>query len=85
MLDELNQGTLTKGEMLSTVDLLVLTTLDQLLLTLKAFFYKTSYPNSVVNRTEHSLQFVIPGLTLITENNFFSSSKIILALDKMTR
>jgi hypothetical protein len=42
---------------LSTVDLLVLTSLDWLLLTMQTlftFFYKTSYLNEEVNGTEQS-------------------------------
>jgi hypothetical protein len=42
---------------ISTVDLLVLTSLDKLLFTQKIllfFFYKTSYSNKEVNRTEPS-------------------------------
>ena len=46
---------------LSAVDLLVLTSLDQLLLILaNAFFYKTSCLNEEVNRTEPSPSVSVP-------------------------
>ncbi len=46
---------------LSTVDLLILSGLDQLLFILKTLFtfYKTSVPNEGVNRTETSLSFSV--------------------------
>jgi hypothetical protein len=46
--------------MLSTVDLLVPTSLDQLLLKLKTSSHKTSYPNQEVNCTETSRAVSIP-------------------------
>ncbi len=56
--DDIKQGTLTEGEgKLSTADLLVLTSLEQLLLMLKTvftLFYQKSYPIEEVNRTEPS-------------------------------
>ncbi len=48
------QGSLTEGERLSTVDLLVLTSLNQLIFNLQilfSFFYKTSFHNEA-NGTE---------------------------------
>ncbi len=51
----LSQGSLTKEGRLSTVDLLVLMSLDQLIFKLKillTFFYKTSYLNEEVICTE---------------------------------
>jgi hypothetical protein len=54
---------LLKGS-LSTIDLLVLTSFDQLLLLLKIsfnFFYETSYVNEEVNGTEPSRLLVFPG------------------------
>ncbi len=64
---EFNQGSLTEGKRLSTVDLLVLTSLDQLLFyeNIIFLFYKTSYLNWEVNRTEPSPFLVFPGLTCI--------------------
>ncbi len=62
---------------ISTVDLLLLTSLDKLLFVLKilfSFFYKTSYSNEEVNRIECApLQLVFPvkGLT-----SFRNSSKM---------
>jgi hypothetical protein len=52
----LRQGTLTKGEGLGTVDLHVLTCIDPPLLILLNYllFYKTSYLNEEVNRTNPS-------------------------------
>jgi hypothetical protein len=49
---------------MSTVDLLVLTGLDQLLFELKLYlsFYKTTYLNMEVNRTEPSPSVRIPFL-----------------------
>ncbi len=45
----------------STIDLLLLTSLDQLLLKLKTLFtFLTGYPNEEVNSTEPSLQLVFP-------------------------
>jgi hypothetical protein len=55
------QGILTEGGRLSTVDLLALTSLDQLLLTQQIlFFYKTSYLNEEVNCTEPSPSVSVP-------------------------
>ncbi len=54
-------------ERLSTVDLQVLNSLDQLLFILKnlfTFFYKTSYFNEEVNCTEPSPKLAFPDLTL---------------------
>jgi hypothetical protein len=56
-------GALTEGGRLSTVDLLVLTSLDQLLFTLQTLltlFYKTSYLNKESNRTEPSPPISVP-------------------------
>jgi len=53
-----SQGSLAEGGRFSTVDLLVLTSLGQLLFIFKisfTFFYKTSYLVEEVNRTEPSL------------------------------
>jgi hypothetical protein len=46
------------GGQTTTVGLLVLTSLDELLFKLKLYisFYQTIYLNEEVNRTEHSLQ-----------------------------
>ncbi len=61
----INQVTLTEGEgsVVSTVDLLLLTSLDHPLLiiqTLFTFFYKTSYLNEKVNCTEPSPTVKVP-------------------------
>ena len=68
----LQQGTLTEGGGLSTVDLLV-TSLDQLLFILKLLFalYKTTYLNKEVNCTEPSPS-VFPGYRSVNdeENRF---------------
>jgi hypothetical protein len=52
---------------LSTVDLLVLTSLDQLLFYWKylTFFQKTSYPNQEVNGTEPSPSVSIPWIDVL--------------------
>jgi hypothetical protein len=52
--------------MLSTVDLLVLTSLDQVHFILPTLcpFYKTSYLNEEVNCTEHSPSVRVPWLML---------------------
>ncbi len=63
---------------LSTIDLLVLKSLDLLLLTIKNYllYYKTSYLNKEVNRTEPSPSVSTPCLldpdacTTITINGF---------------
>jgi hypothetical protein len=58
----LGREPLLKGR-LSTVDLLVLTSLDQLLLIVQTHylhFYKTSYPNEEVNCTEPSPSVSVP-------------------------
>jgi hypothetical protein len=56
------QGSLTDGEGISAVDLLVSTGLDQLLYNLKLFFpfYKTTYLNEEVNRTDPSPSIRLP-------------------------
>ncbi len=57
-----NREPLLKGR-LSTFDLLVLTSLDQLLLTLQTL-HKTSYLNEEVNCTEPFLSVSAPGYRL---------------------
>ncbi len=61
--DALIRELLLKGK-ISTVDLLVLTSLDMLILYLKYYlpFFKTSYLNEEVNCTEPSLHLVFPAL-----------------------
>jgi hypothetical protein len=60
--ETMSHGNLTKGEgLISTVDLLVLTSLGQLLLILKVLFiYKTSYLNEEVNCTKPSPSVRVP-------------------------
>jgi hypothetical protein len=50
------------GESLNTIDLLLLTSLENLFLILQTLliFYKTSYLNGEVNRTELSLSVRVP-------------------------
>ncbi len=62
------QGILTEGGRISTIDLLVLTNLDQLILVLNIFFlfYKTSYLNKEVNCTEPSTSERVPRLMSCT-------------------
>ncbi len=56
-----NKGILTERERLSTVDLLVLTSSDQLFLLAKNIFpfYRTSYLKEEVNCTEPSLSVIV--------------------------
>jgi hypothetical protein len=62
----LNQGTLTEGGRIGMIDLLVLTSLDQLLFRLKIFFsFLTKQANSMRRSTvlSLSLQLVFPDRT----------------------
>jgi hypothetical protein len=52
---------------LSTVNLLVLTSLDQLVFILKIFFYNTSYLNEEVTCTEPSASVSVPWIILQTK------------------
>ncbi len=71
-LRQFSQGTLTEGR-LSTVDLLVLTSLDQVLLILQTFtFLQTSYEE--VNCTEPSSSVSVPLFGIKTKS-FFSVNK----------
>ncbi len=65
--DSIDQRTLTEGGRLSTVNLLVLTSLNQQLLILKNTIYdfrKTSYLIEEVNRTESSPLVSVPCIDL---------------------
>jgi hypothetical protein len=65
-MSEFCQGSLTKGGRLSTVDLLVLTSLDQFFCieNIINLSYKTSYLNDVVNCAEPSPLVSIPWFCL---------------------
>ncbi len=68
------------GGRLSTVGLLVLTSWDQLIFTLKilfSFLYKTSYLNEEINCTEPSLLVSIPCPNLLTNVRLSSLEKCI--------
>ncbi len=60
------QGTLTKREGFGSVDLTVLTSLDQLLVIMQALFtfYITSYLNEETNRSEPSPSVRVPRLEI---------------------
>ncbi len=60
----LDQGTLNEGGRISTIDLLVLTSLDQLLFKLKVFFFFLTKQASLIKRStvlSLPLQLVFPG------------------------
>ncbi len=71
---------LLKGR-LSTLHLLVLTSLNQLIYTLNAvnityLCYKTSYPHEEVNSTEPSLKLVLPDCCFIVKHAQHSSKRV---------
>ncbi len=77
----MDQGRLTEGRRPSTVDLLVLTGLDQLLFYIEGInylCYQTSDLNEEVNCTEPSPSVSVPWVDQCVENKYWTSLKMVV-------
>ncbi len=76
--DSLGREPLLKGR-ISTIDLLVLTSLDQLLLKLQALltFYETRYLNEEVNCAEPSPSVSVPWFGISTRGRFVEQKLVL--------